>query len=90
MDAHAHTVCVPELPSGELDTRPLLEFQAGYILRALDRLPRQGRTAPWNLPMSHLVNDRQLRRAAIDHPNLSFSGAGLAGPAPEPAVAAAA
>ena len=89
MDAHAHTACVPELPSGSLDTRPLLEFQAGYILRALDRLPRQGNAAPWNLPMSHLVNDRQLRRAPIDDPNLRFSGTGLAGPVPEPTVAAA-
>jgi cation diffusion facilitator CzcD-associated flavoprotein CzcO len=73
MDAHGHTACVPELPDGGVDTRPLLDLSSGYILRALDELPRQGTAAPWNLPMSHLVNERQLRRAPIADPNLRFS-----------------
>ena len=84
MDAHGHTVCVPELPAAGMATRPLLDFQAGYILRALSEMPRRGSAAPWDLPMSHLVNERQLRRAPVADPNLRFSGAGPARPAPEP------
>ncbi len=87
LDAHGHAACVPELPSGDMDTRPLLDFSAGYVTRSLHELPRQGSAAPWNLPMSHLVNGRQLRRAPIADPSVRFFGAGPAGPAPEPCAA---
>ncbi len=83
MDTHGYVRCVPELPAGEMETRPLLEFPAGYILRSLSKLPRQGNRPPWNLPMSHLVNSRQLRLAPITDPNLHFSGTGMVLPVPE-------
>ena len=80
MDAHSYSAVVPELPSGDMETRPLLDFAAGYIRRALHEMPRQGDGTPWNLPMSHLVNERQLRRAPIADPNLRFFGADRAAP----------
>ena len=80
MDAHGYSAVVPELPSGDMETRPLLDFAAGYVRRALHEMPRQGDGTPWNLPMSHLVNERQLRRAPIADPNLRFFGADLAAP----------
>jgi monooxygenase len=89
MDTHGYSRCVPELPVGTIKTRPLLEFPAGYILRSLDKLPRQGDRPPWNLPMSHLVNGRQLRLAPIADPNLHFSGTGEVLPVPEVMVSAA-
>jgi len=85
MDQRGQTVCVPEYPPGSGPTKPLLDFAAGYVQRALDELPRAGAQAPWNLSMSHLVNRRQLRRDPIEDPQLRFfSAAGLAGPAAEP------
>jgi len=85
MDARGHTICVPEYPQSSGPTAPLLDLEAGYVQRSLDKLPRAGAGAPWNLSMSHLVNRRQLRKQPLEDPNLRFmSGAGPARPAPEP------
>jgi cation diffusion facilitator CzcD-associated flavoprotein CzcO len=73
MDAHGYEICVPELPGGAAQTKPLLDFAAGYVKRSLAELPRAGTRAPWNLSMSHNVNRRQLRRGPVDDPNLRFS-----------------
>ena len=73
MDAHRYDVCVPTLPAEPMETRPLLDFSAGYVLRSLDALPRQGDRAPWNLPMSYPVDVRQLRHGPIADPNLRFT-----------------
>ncbi len=73
MDRHGYDVCVASTPASAMDTRPLLDFSAGYVLRSIDKLPRQGADAPWNLPMSYTVDVRQLLRAPVADPNLRFS-----------------
>ena len=65
LDAVGADACVPE-PPGDVPTRPLLDFQAGYVLRALDRFPRQGEQAPWQLAMSYYGDARDLRRGPVD------------------------
>jgi monooxygenase len=65
LDAVGADACVPE-PPGDVSTRPLLDFQAGYVLRALDRFPRQGEEAPWQLAMSYYGDARTLRRRPVD------------------------
>ena len=75
LDAVGADACVPE-PPGDVPTRPLLDFQAGYVLRALDRFPRQGEQAPWQLAMSYYGDARNLRRGPVDDGTLRcFSAA---------------
>ncbi|MBP6996441.1 MAG: NAD(P)/FAD-dependent oxidoreductase [Phycicoccus sp.] len=64
LDARNADAVWPLAPAG-MPTRPLLSFGAGYIQRALDRMPRQGLTDPWIAP-STSWEDRQLRKPAID------------------------
>ena len=45
---------------------PLMDFQAGYIQRVVDTLPRQGTVAPWALKQNYLYDARSLRRASMD------------------------
>ena len=45
----------------EMPTRPLLDFQSGYVQRALDRFPRQGEHGPWHLAMSYDKDVKRLR-----------------------------
>ena len=42
--------------------RPFMDFTSGYVLRALDRLPRQGDRAPWMLKQNYLTDLRTIRR----------------------------
>ena len=73
LDATGADTAVPELPDGDMPTRPLLDFKAGYVLRALDRFPRQGEQAPWQVVMSYADDIKALRRGNVDDGAMRFS-----------------
>jgi monooxygenase len=52
---------------------PFIDFSAGYVLRALDRVPKQGDRAPWLLKQNYLTDLRTIRRDAIDDGVLRFA-----------------
>ncbi len=64
--------CVPELDDPHMNTRPLLDFQAGYVLRALDRFPKQGEREPWHLAMSYRKDVKYLRESDLDDGSMHF------------------
>jgi monooxygenase len=72
MDAHGYAKCVPELDPSVAEA-PLLDFNSGYVLRALDRFPRQGAREPWKLRQNYVLDVRTIRHGAIDDGTLSFS-----------------
>ncbi|MBF4161112.1 flavin-containing monooxygenase [Nocardioides acrostichi] len=53
--------------------RPFMDFQSGYVLRALDELPRQGDRAPWQLKQNYLVDRRTIHRGKLDDGVLEFA-----------------
>ncbi|MGX5185115.1 flavin-containing monooxygenase [Streptomyces avermitilis] len=73
MDAHGHTICCPELSDPEMPTRPLLDFEAGYIKRGIDHLPRQGTKEPWLMSMNYQADVKLLREDSVEDENLCFS-----------------
>ncbi|MFF2083986.1 flavin-containing monooxygenase [Nocardia sp. NPDC058176] len=72
MDSHGYDTCAPALPN-DLPTRPLLDFEAGYVLRALDKLPKQGPAFPWLTSRDYLADVKLLRHGDIADPNLRFA-----------------
>jgi cation diffusion facilitator CzcD-associated flavoprotein CzcO len=72
MDEHGHDQCVPERDP-DVDERPFADLSSGYILRALDDLPKQGSKQPWRLRMNHLLDTITLRGRPIDDGTLRFS-----------------
>ncbi|HWU21825.1 MAG TPA: NAD(P)/FAD-dependent oxidoreductase [Nocardioides sp.] len=73
MAENGYDVCVPEAP--EMETRPLLDFAAGYVQRALGDLPRQGVRAPWTMSMSYADDVKLVRGGAVADEFLRFSRA---------------
>jgi monooxygenase len=73
MDAHGHEQAVPVNDDPEMETRPLLDFSAGYVQRSVDQLPRQGSGSPWHLSMSYYEDVEHLRRGPVEDPALRFS-----------------
>jgi monooxygenase len=72
MRATGSTMVVPERdPSGE--EHPLLDFQAGYVLRSLDRFPKQGSRPPWRMRQSYPQDLVALRYGKVDDEGLRFS-----------------
>jgi cation diffusion facilitator CzcD-associated flavoprotein CzcO len=65
-------VASPDDPS--MPTRSMLDLAAGYVMRAPERLPRQG-TGVWSVPKSYRADARRLLRDPVDDGVLRFSGA---------------
>ena len=78
MDTRGHDIARPEIGDHGIETRPMLDFAAGYVQRALDRMPKQGSGEPWRVSMNYYYDVEQLREGAVDDPNLHFSSAGQA------------
>src|SRR5579884_1877472 len=66
MDAHGYTTCIPEAPPAGAPTEPFMDLKSGYVLRALDGLPKQGPAPPWRLYQSYARDVRMLRHGALD------------------------
>ncbi|MBI2243897.1 MAG: NAD(P)/FAD-dependent oxidoreductase [Nocardioides sp.] len=50
----------------------LIDFSSGYILRALDELPKQGDREPWKLRQNYLRDVRSINHDRIDDGVLTF------------------
>ncbi len=73
MGRHGYAVVEPRLPEGGMATRPLLDFGAGYVRRALDRLPKQGPRVPWVTSTAYGDDVRLLRRGPVADRHLVFT-----------------
>jgi monooxygenase len=73
MDAHGFDTVVPQHPGDSVDERPLMDFTPGYVLRALDYLPKAGSVTPWRLKQNYLLDRRAIRRGRVDDGALRFS-----------------
>ncbi|KQY57598.1 MULTISPECIES: flavin-containing monooxygenase [unclassified Nocardioides] len=66
----ARTV-VPVRQAG-VGEEPFMDFEAGYVLRSLDELPKQGDVEPWKLKQSWFHDVRTIRRTDLDDGVLQF------------------
>jgi monooxygenase len=73
MDARGYDECVPTNDDPTVTERPLLDFQAGYVLRAVDQFPKAGSRPPWQLGMSYAHDLVKLRHGRIDDSAMRFS-----------------
>lgn len=73
MDSRGYDTVVPQHPGDSVDERPLMDFTPGYVLRALDYLPKAGSRTPWRLKQNYLLDLRLIRRGRVDDEALSFS-----------------
>jgi monooxygenase len=75
MKHKGYTRCVPHNNDPSMPQEPLLDFQAGYVLRALQHLPHQGSRAPWKLYQNYVLDRMVLRHSAIEDGSMQFSTA---------------
>ncbi|WP_248579391.1 NAD(P)/FAD-dependent oxidoreductase [Nocardioides sp. InS609-2] len=72
LDEHGQRIVVP-VDDPDVARLPFMDFMAGYVLRAIDQLPKQGDVEPWKLRQNYLYDVRSIRRAPIDDGVLAFS-----------------
>ncbi|WP_026909815.1 flavin-containing monooxygenase [Patulibacter minatonensis] len=76
MDEHDFAIAVPVNDTPGMATKPLLDFKAGYVMRSLDQMPKQGADAPWQLAMSYREDEKHLRKGAVSDGVLRFARRG--------------
>ncbi len=75
MDAGGFQRCTPEVTDPSITEEPLLDFTSGYVLRSLDKLPKQGSKEPWKLRQNYPLDLRNLRHGPVEDGALRFSHA---------------
>jgi len=72
MDEHGYRQATPRL-SPNTPTQPFIDLKSGYVLRSLDKFPKQGVRAPWRLYQNYARDILTLRYGAIEDGALEFS-----------------
>jgi monooxygenase len=75
MAAHGQQICVAHRDRAVAEL-PFIDFSSGYILRAIDKFPKQGAKAPWRLYQNYALDILSLKRGALEDGVLQFSRAG--------------
>jgi len=73
MDKHQHQYCQPVLPVSGIEAVPFIEFTSGYIARALDKMPKQGREKPWRLNQNYILDRISLSYSSVVDNIIIFS-----------------
>lgn len=72
MDKNGYTTCTPRFDPNEFEVEPLLDFDAGYIKRALDVLPQQGSEAPWKVYQNYVKDIFSLKYGNVNDKYLEY------------------
>jgi monooxygenase len=73
MDANGFDAVEPQHPGDSVEERQLMDFTPGYVLRALDHLPKGGSVTPWRLKQNYFLDIQMIRRGKVDDEALLFT-----------------
>lgn len=72
MARNGHAVATPRV-KGHVDEVPLLDFDAGYVLRARDQMPKNGNRLPWKNYQNYIRDYIGLRLRRLGDNELEFT-----------------
>ncbi len=72
MAKNNYNVCVPRYNPAGYTSEPLLDFNAGYVLRANDTLPKQGSKHPWKVYQNYVRDLISLEWEGADDKSLEY------------------
>jgi monooxygenase len=87
MDERGYRQVTPENRDPSITQEPFIDFTSGYVLRAIDKFPKQGSKAPWRLYQNYALDIVALRYGSIEDGALVFSNPGSEVEAAEPLAA---
>jgi monooxygenase len=77
MDERGYRQCTPQEPGPSHPRKPFIDLASGYVLRAVDKFPKQGSRTPWRLHQNYARDILMLRRGALEDGAMEFSNAGF-------------
>ena len=73
MRRHGYHTVVPACDPTVLDPKPLLDFNSGYVLRAIADLPKQASTKPWFIRQNYILDAITMKLGKLDDGVLQFA-----------------
>ena len=73
MKAKHLSICTPQFDHDNLEIERLLDFDAGYILRSEDILPKQGSKSPWKVNQHYIKDLFLIKYGSVTDEYLSYS-----------------
>jgi hypothetical protein len=74
LDRHGYQYAVP-VRDPSVGEMPFIDFNSGYVLRALEGLPKQGDRFPWRVHQTYLRDLGVTRYSRLTDPALRFGRA---------------
>ena len=72
MDENGYVICTPRLNDPTVEKIPVVDFNSGYIQRAIQTLPSQGSKHPWRLHQNYIKDLRMLRHGNLEDGTMEF------------------
>ena len=72
MDKQGVSTCIPQEDPNAMVDDEYIDFTSGYVQRALDRLPKQGKKSPWRQYQNYLKDIFLVRLFSIKDSTLRF------------------
>jgi len=73
LDREGYAQVWPQAPGSEQELQPLIDLEAGYVLRSLDQLPKQGETTPWRLHQNYVRDVQLFKRGELEDEGIRFA-----------------
>ena len=73
MDRHGYAAATPQGDTTNVEVEPWIDFSSGYVVRAMDKYPKQGKRAPWRLYQNYARDLAMLRFGRLEDGVLQFS-----------------
>jgi hypothetical protein len=73
MSEHGVRQCTPRNFDAALATEPFLDFSSGYVVRSMDKFPKQGARAPWKLYQNYALDILTLKFGKVADGVMEFS-----------------
>jgi monooxygenase len=72
MDEGGYDTCLAHLTDPDMAPEPIMDFNSGYVMRAVADLPKQGSKEPWKLRQNYAIDLRSLRYSSLDDGAMRF------------------
>ena len=76
MDENGYRQCTPQNRDPSVIPEPFIDFNSGYVVRAIDKFPKQGSKAPWRLYQNYARDIVALKFGALEDGAMVFSNPG--------------
>lgn len=73
MERYGYQQCCPRNDDSNLGSEPLMGFTSGYVVRSIDKFPKQGSRAPWRLYQNYALDKLTLGFGSLQDEAMEFS-----------------